>query len=83
MSNLSSEELALAWVPGTAGAPYAFGHGASRKQVQLAGFYMGTTPVTQAFGSESGDHPAVQRDPRCPVENVSWKQITAGRRAGA
>ena len=24
-----------------------------------------------------GENPAVRRDPRCPIENVSWEQITA------
>jgi formylglycine-generating enzyme required for sulfatase activity len=72
------QELVLAWVPGTFGAPYGFGHGASRRHVQLAGFYIGTTPVTQAFWERiTGDNAAAQRDPRCPMENVSWQQITA------
>jgi formylglycine-generating enzyme required for sulfatase activity len=71
------EELVLAWVPGTSGAPYRFGHGASRREVQLAGFHMGTTPVTQALWERvMGENPAVQPDLRCPVENVSWEHIT-------
>ena len=70
-------ELMLAWVPGTSGTPYSFGHGARRRAVQLAGFYIGTTPVTQALWERvMGDNPAVQQDLRCPVENVSWEHIT-------
>jgi formylglycine-generating enzyme required for sulfatase activity len=71
------QELELAWVPGTSGIPYSFGHGASRKAIHLASFYIGTTPVTQALWElVMGDNPAVHRDPRCPVENISWERIT-------
>jgi formylglycine-generating enzyme required for sulfatase activity len=75
-SQTGRQELVLVWVPGTSGTPYEFGHGAGRRQVQLAGFYIGTTPVTQALWERiMGDNPAVQRDPHCPMENVSFQQI--------
>ena len=71
------QELVFAWAPGTSGIPYSFGHGARRKAIHLASFYIGTTPVTQALWElVMGDNPAVHRDPRCPVENISWERIT-------
>jgi len=71
-------ELVLAWIPGTSGSPYGFGHGDRRRPMELAGFFMSTTPVTQALWLRTmGGNPAVHPDPRCPVENVSWEQITA------
>jgi formylglycine-generating enzyme required for sulfatase activity len=46
--------------------------------MSLDGFFISTTPVTQALWLRvSGNNPAVGRDIRCPVENVSWQQITA------
>jgi len=73
-------ELVLAWVPGTAGTPYGFGHGHPRRSMELAGFFIGTTPVTQALWQQiMGTNPAIHRDPRCPVENVSWNDVTAPR----
>ena len=74
---MGSEELVLAPVPGTSEAPFAFGHGARRKAIHLASFYIGTTPVTQDLWEfVMRDNPAVHRDRRCPVENVSWDRIT-------
>ena len=71
-------ELTLMWVAGTDGTPYRFGHGASRRAVEIPGFFMSATPVTQAFWSwVMGSNPAVHPDPMCPVENVSWEQVTA------
>lgn len=70
-------ELTMAWVPPTSDSEYSFGEGSKRTPVRLEGFYMGTTPVTQAlWETVMGDNPAVRRDPRCPVENVSWERIT-------
>ena len=72
-----AHELVLAWVPGTSGAPYGFGHGQRRRPMELAGFFIGTTPVTQALWAHvMGENPAVHRDPAFPIENVSWMQIT-------
>jgi formylglycine-generating enzyme len=71
------QELVFTWAPGTSGIPYSFGHGARRKAIHLAGFYIGTTPVTQALWElVMGENPAVHRDPHCPVENISWERIT-------
>ena len=70
------EELVLAWVPGTSGTPYLFGHGTHRKAVAVDTFYIGATPVTQGLWHlVMGGNPAVRPDPRCPVENVSWTRI--------
>ena len=71
-------QLILGWVPGTSGAPYAFGHGRLRRSMEVAGFFISTTPVTQALWLRiMGENPAVHPDPRRPIENVSWEQITA------
>src|SRR4051794_3574221 len=71
-------ELVSAWIPGTSGCPFTFGHSSLRRLMGLAGFFMSTTPVTQALWLRiMGDNPAVHPDLRCPIENVSWQQITA------
>jgi sulfatase modifying factor 1 len=45
--------------------------------MELAGFFIGITPVTQALWQRvMGANPAVHADPRHPVENVSWEHIT-------
>jgi formylglycine-generating enzyme len=50
---------------------------ANGESMELAGFFISTTPVTQALWERvSGANPAVHPDPQCPVENVSWKHIT-------
>jgi hypothetical protein len=55
--------LTLAWVPGTSGTPYAFGHGPRRRSMELRGFFLGTTPVTQALWQHvGGENPAVHRN---------------------
>jgi formylglycine-generating enzyme required for sulfatase activity len=59
------------------GAAYRFGQGPVERAVDVAGFFMATTPVTQAFWQRvMGGNPAVRPDPLCPVENVSWEHIT-------
>jgi len=46
--------------------------------MEFAGFFIGTTPVTQALWLRiMGENPALHPNPRCPIENVSWEQITA------
>jgi formylglycine-generating enzyme required for sulfatase activity len=71
-------ELVLAPVPGTAGAPYGFGHGEQRRPVEIAPFFLGTTQVTQALWRHvMGENPAKHPGPRHPIENVSWEHITA------
>lgn len=70
------DEFVLAWVPGTSGASYTFGHGPHQRSFEVAGFFLGTTPVTQALWAHvTGTNPAVHQGPRHPVENVSWDQI--------
>ena len=70
--------LTLVWAAGTDGTPYQFGHGASRRAIELPGFFIATTPVTQALWSRvMGSNPAARPDLTGPVENVSWDQITA------
>ena len=69
-------ELVLKWVPGTAGRPYQFGHGATRA-IDLPGFFIGTTQVTQALWTHvMGANPAARPEPLCPAENVSFQHIT-------
>ena len=76
-SSAGRHELLLAWIPGTSGTPYSFGHHPNCKAIELPGFYLGTTPVTQALWElVMGHNPAVQHDPSCPVENISWEHIT-------
>jgi formylglycine-generating enzyme required for sulfatase activity len=71
-------QLVLAPITGTSGQPYGFGHGPQRHPVELADFFIGTTPVTQALWQRvMGENPAARPDPRCPAENVSWEHITA------
>jgi len=71
-------ELTLVWVEGTGGTPYQFGHGTRRCGVEIPGFFIATTPVTQAFWQKvMGANPSVRQDPECPVDNVSWEHITA------
>jgi formylglycine-generating enzyme required for sulfatase activity len=70
-------ELRLIWIPGTGGEPYLFGQGPTRKAIHVAGFFMTTTPVTQALWAHvMGANPAAKRASRCPVENISWGDIT-------
>lgn len=69
-------ELRLIWVPGTGSEPYLFGRGPTRKAIHVAGFFMTSTPVTQALWAHvMGTHPSTTRAPRCPVENISWSDI--------
>jgi formylglycine-generating enzyme required for sulfatase activity len=70
-------ELTLVWVQGTDGSPYRFGNGPVERAVDVAGFFMATTPVTQALWQYVAEiNPAARPDLRCPVENVSWEHIT-------
>ena len=72
-------ELILAFVPGTNGAPYEFGYGANRRVIEVPSFFIATTPVTQALWQHvMGSNPAARQDFRCPMENVSWDHVTAG-----
>lgn len=70
-------ELRLVWVPGTDGHPYSFGRAPMSTPVHVAGFYIGSTPVTQPLWIHvMGENPSVKSGPRGPVENVSWYDIT-------
>lgn len=52
--------------------PYGFGHGPGERAIDVAGFFLSTTPVTQAFWQHvMGANPSVRPDFLCPVENVS------------
>jgi formylglycine-generating enzyme required for sulfatase activity len=73
----TTHRLQLVPVPGTAGKPYLFGAGPNRRSIEIRDFYMASMPVTQALWAHvMGSNPARQPDPRCPIENVSWEQIT-------
>ena len=73
----SEHTLELVEVPGTNGEPYLFGREPNRRPVEVAPFYIATTPVTQALWLHvMGSNPAARQDLRCPVENVSWQHIT-------
>jgi formylglycine-generating enzyme len=73
----AEHELRLVPVPGTAGTPFSFNGNASIP-IDVRGFYMSSTPVTQALWTHvMGSNPAARVDIRCPVENVSWDHITA------
>jgi formylglycine-generating enzyme required for sulfatase activity len=70
-------ELNLVWVPGTGGEPYVFGHEPASKRIQIAGFFVAATPVTQALWTHVMNHnPSIKSAPRRPVENISWADIT-------
>ena len=46
-------------------------------RVRLDDFYIGRFPVTQdLWASVMGENPAMVKGLRCPVENVSWNEIT-------
>jgi formylglycine-generating enzyme required for sulfatase activity len=66
-------ELVLVEVPAANGDAFPIGEGAP---VDVPGFFIATTPVTQALWQHvMGANPSVRRELGCPVENVSWDQI--------
>ncbi len=70
-------DLRLVWVPGTDGDPYLFGREPRCKRIRVAGFFVLSTPVTQALWIHvMGDNPSVAIAPCRPVENVSWEGIS-------
>ena len=73
----ATHELQFVPVAGTAGSPFLFGVEPHRRPIEIRDFHIATTPVTQALWTHvMGSNPSVRPDPRCPVENVSWEQIT-------
>ena len=71
------DELKLVYVPGTDGEPYIFGREPSSKPIHVDGFFIGATPVTQALWTHvMGNNPSAKRAPHCPVENITWHDIT-------
>ena len=73
----ATHELRLVRVPGTAGEPYVFGAGSRQRPIAIRNFHIMATPVTQALWQHiMGSNPARRPDLRCPVENVSWYDVT-------
>ena len=72
----AAHELEFVRVLGTAGTPFMFGR-TEKIPVEVAEFYIATTPVTQALWSHiMGSAPAKHVEPKAPVENISWEHIT-------
>lgn len=72
-----AREFAFVHVPGTKGIPYTFGEPPRERPVDLQGFFIAVTVVTQAFWSHVvGSNPAVNRGPDLPLENTSWDGLT-------
>lgn len=70
-------DLRLVRVPGTGEKPFLFGADPNRKPIEVGDFQIAATPVTQALWTHvMHANPAVHRDLPCPVENVSWHDIT-------
>ena len=70
--------LRLVYVAGTSGDPYLFGGDAS-KPIEVPGFFIQTSPVTQAFWTHVmgvDANPSLNRGADLPVDNVSWDCIT-------
>ena len=64
-------------VAGTGGTQFPFGARTFDHAVTIADFCMTSTPVTRAFWTlVMGTNGACRPDPRCPMENVSWDDIT-------
>ena len=75
----ASHLLELVHVEGTNGTPYTFGEGAAMRPMEVRGFFIATTAVTQALWEHvmgAGTNPAINVGNELPIENVSWDQIT-------
>jgi formylglycine-generating enzyme required for sulfatase activity len=75
----SEHALTMVGVEGTNGSPYSFGDPRNTRQIEVAGFYISTVPVTQALWSHvmgADNQPSIRRGDGLPVENVSWDDIT-------
>lgn len=78
-ANGTEHTLRLVHVEGTHGNAYSFGDGGATKSVEVQGFFIATTVVTQAlwthvFGADT--NPSINRGAHHPLENVSWDDIT-------
>jgi formylglycine-generating enzyme required for sulfatase activity len=70
-------EMQLVPVQGTRGAPYLFGAQAPRVPVEVPDFHLMHTTVTQALWKRVMDaNFEAREEPRRPVDNVSWDDIT-------
>ena len=67
----------MVYVEGTKGHPYGFGEGSDKPEIEVASFFIGTLPVTQAFWAHimDGDNPSVRQSDELPLENVSWDEL--------
>jgi formylglycine-generating enzyme required for sulfatase activity len=73
----ATNTLEFVHVPGTEGTPFLFGGQPNRRPIEVRGFYIGATPVTQAFWLHvMGSNPAERKDLCSPVENISWEHVT-------
>jgi formylglycine-generating enzyme len=80
ISGSTAHTLELVHVPGTDGSPFLFGDGERRRPIEVSGFFIATTPVTQALWTHvmgPDSHPSCCRGDRRPVEHVSWDELTA------
>jgi len=76
-TNGDEHEIRFAPVTGTLGKPFLFGRGDDKIPIEIADFYILTTPVTQELWTHvMGENPAVRPAVNHPVENVSWEHIT-------
>lgn len=76
-ANNEVHSLELVSVEGTRKQPYVFGEENRTRNVEVPGFFISTTPVTQAVWTHvMGVNPSIARGDRKPVENVSWLDVT-------
>jgi formylglycine-generating enzyme required for sulfatase activity len=67
----------LTFVKGTSGQPYTFGETSNTREVEIHDFFIGTTPISQAFWIHvMGSNPSIRQSLDLPAENVSWDELT-------
>lgn len=78
MDGRKERQFILARVGDTADAPYPFGESTPGIAVSVPEFYIGATPITQAFWAhiDGLQNPAAHVGPDLPVENVSSDSLT-------
>ncbi|MEK6324465.1 MAG: hypothetical protein AABN33_22725 [Acidobacteriota bacterium] len=60
-----NHEFSVVWVPGSGVETCLFGREPRQKAIHIGGFFIGTTPVTQALWTHvMGTNPAVKRAPQ-------------------